>query len=160
MQRGQKRTNHELSLGKSSFHNRRGGNTIRDMFSFCQLWGWMLRFGVTHTHRHWARQFPASPSEPPHPHPETTASYPVRPAAIFFYISGAVLHPRASSDTKVHWALWNQAWESSGEETLLCVHTQRKASETSNQQGFEVKASMPTATNLIHNQIQTLKFQV
>lgn len=50
MQRGQKRTNHELSLGKSSFHNRRGGNTIRDMFSFCQLWGWMLRFGVTHTH--------------------------------------------------------------------------------------------------------------
>lgn len=45
------------------------GNTIFGMFSFGQLWRWMLRFGVTHTERHWACQLSASPPKKPSPTP-------------------------------------------------------------------------------------------
>lgn len=68
--RGEKGTERGQTLSSASenvlFRTKgQRGNTIVGMFSFAQLWKWMLRFGVTHTDRHWAYQLSASPPKPP-----------------------------------------------------------------------------------------------
>lgn len=82
MKRGQKRKKIR-STSKNLFITKgQRGNTICGMFSFGQLCGWILRFGVTHTDIVTVSSQLPHPKRP-HPHPENITSSPHSSACDF-----------------------------------------------------------------------------